>query len=902
MTKKTSLIFKTIFLAIFFACCMTLVACSSAPTYAVTWEVAAHATVKVEGYDSLPSEVEEGTKLVFTVTPESGYKITDVKVNNSKISADKSSGKYTRTVKADTKISVTVEEAVTSVVVTQNPDNLTYYAGDVLDKTGMVVTATYGTGRSETITNYTVSPATFAIGDEGFTVSYHSVTSDSVELTKAVTALVTIDPYGGTVDQALLGAMNAREDILNPQVDETTGIITFEYTKLTADIPLPTAEQITKAGKFVYNGWYNVDREKVTSISKDSELSISVQMLWDAILVDVSRLWLENTTHNNIAGAYLIAELTLEDVETVSLYLYEGNDDVELNGPAVEVGSDGTAMLYFNLSDLGTYENDEGATYEGKWMDIRFKAVIDGKEYNQNISLDHDSPITKVGNAVTDGKNAYALVTYINGKNDDLKIVYKSYTTTHSYSVDDTTLTVSGTANVSAVSGAEALLQGAKARLTFGEKQFVGTINTSGEWTVDVDLTQLAITGVSTGNSISLDILAADDTVLMNIPLQTTGAVDKYDYVGNLFKSDNPCPSVQKWTFGEDGAYEFYVGNIKDWDLNTFYAVVDAGHTLSLDNNVELVADKDGKPQLVFTGTYGFAFTKEEAEAAIAENFYLALQNRNNNYKYPWYSTIGTAENGLTTNFTIVANEADRTFTITCDLTNVGSGDTSDAIDAGDLLYGHLSIAGSGNASDMKINFTPTNIVYNGLVYSLTTGQGSEGWLQALTQLVISEYTTVTMEYTNVTLQAAQDGKPQLVVSGTWQGDAATAQEHIESHFYLSIQANGTWVYPWYSTIGTAENGLATNYVVAVNENGTFTVTCDLTNKGSAEAEFTTETIHYGHISTTGSSAGEQNMVLELTEASVTYEGWVYTLTTGQGSNGWIEALNQIIITEATAA
>ena len=102
------------------------------------------------------------------------------------------------TVRSNTTINVTVEKVVKSIEITTAPDKLTYFDGEAVDTTGMVVTATYENGDVEAVTDYTIEPETLSAGDTSFTVVYQDKEA-VVNLEDTVEYTVTIDPNGETI-------------------------------------------------------------------------------------------------------------------------------------------------------------------------------------------------------------------------------------------------------------------------------------------------------------------------------------------------------------------------------------------------------------------------------------------------------------------------------------------------------------------------------------------------------------------------------------------------------------------------------------------------------------------------------------------------------------------------------
>ena len=69
------------------------------------------------------------------------------------------------------------EKTLQSISISQKPSKLTYLEGESFDKTGMVVTASYDNGTSETVTGYQVSGYTSTPGTKTITVTYGGKTA-----------------------------------------------------------------------------------------------------------------------------------------------------------------------------------------------------------------------------------------------------------------------------------------------------------------------------------------------------------------------------------------------------------------------------------------------------------------------------------------------------------------------------------------------------------------------------------------------------------------------------------------------------------------------------------------------------------------------------------------------------
>ena len=95
------------------------------------------------------------------------------------------------------------EDTVTSIAITTPPTKTSYAYGEAFDPAGMVVTATYASGRTEPVTGYAVEPAgpLTTVGENTITVSYKGSTATlSVTVaSQAITPTVTLSGAEGLV-------------------------------------------------------------------------------------------------------------------------------------------------------------------------------------------------------------------------------------------------------------------------------------------------------------------------------------------------------------------------------------------------------------------------------------------------------------------------------------------------------------------------------------------------------------------------------------------------------------------------------------------------------------------------------------------------------------------------------
>ncbi len=130
-----------------------------------------------------------------TVTPKSGVTLADTATVSglAGYTFTKSGSNFVAT----KTFPATADKTATSIAIDTNPTTMTYGAGDVLDKTGMVVTATYDDASTADVTAETTityaSGSALAKGDTSVTVNYAGLTTTLSGLTvggKSVTVTV----------------------------------------------------------------------------------------------------------------------------------------------------------------------------------------------------------------------------------------------------------------------------------------------------------------------------------------------------------------------------------------------------------------------------------------------------------------------------------------------------------------------------------------------------------------------------------------------------------------------------------------------------------------------------------------------------------------------------------------
>lgn len=373
MTKKKTLLLVVLSL-VFALCCAVFAGCGGTK-YKVEWKIDGEATVAVEGETELPKEVKDGTELVFTVTPADGYAIESVKNGTSNVIAK--DGKYTVTVTKDVTINVKLKKLIESVAVTKNPTKMTYNAGDALDKTGMEVTVTYKNGDKETTTAYSFSPANFSAGDKAFTVSYGGVKSAEVALDATVEGKITLNLAGGHLSNEELAKLPA-----NRVVEDD--IISWTYAEPFAeDFVLPAPTKLVGEIEFPFLRWSGEGIENNT-IAKDTAVNITATVAYETKIVELTSLQLLTEKDGDVTVPYLVLKGEFKAANEVYLYLYEGNDKVELKGPTITKQANSSDFTCkFDLRELAA------TGFTGKWMDIKMCTQIGNHLETQEIDLNN---------------------------------------------------------------------------------------------------------------------------------------------------------------------------------------------------------------------------------------------------------------------------------------------------------------------------------------------------------------------------------------------------------------------------------------------------------------------------------------------------------------------------------
>lgn len=716
MAKKKLLWIIVLAVITVFAVC--LAACGDKATrYSIKWEVSENATVTVEDSDELPSEAKEGSTVSFTVEADKGYEVSAVRVNDRTVSAD-SSGKYNVIIRSDTTIKVETEDNVESVTVSTNPSTMTYYEGQTLDPEGMVVSVKYaGSGKTETVTNYTVvyqNGNAFALGDTSFSVKYLGVESAPVQLTKAVEVLITIDPAGGTLDAAYLSGLQENSELHDVAQDED-GVITFSYSAITSPVELPLFTMWNKGeqtGDFIFLNWnvsLRTGEENIsdTEIAATNLVSRTYTANYIANLVDVTSV--SYVLEENVP--YLVIEGTYKAATQLTLFFHEGNKNITLEGDSfggAEAKRGEAFKLKFDMRKLAEQKDEDGnpIDYLGSWLDIKLVAVMDGIEESQDIS----SNGVDLNQNINDGSYVYKFADY-NGALKAIVTVYFQHEFTFSAEVNkdgDLVVTFTGTVNKEFAGNAVQIDTWSN-----DSDVAVGEIDEDGKYTVELTITD---TPLDTDGYFHLKIVESVDN---------STEVAKPNDEANLPNNDCANDNLEIVNFGliennyglkasnETGTRAFYVGFGK-WGGFVFRGVNEAVEKAEIEITGVTLETKNEKPYLVVSGTYLDTLSNEDITTIMTTDLFAELLNNGDassgSVSTDWTGTQLTYVGTEDAPATVLLEVSEGTWKMYLDLSARNN-------TIGEVLFSHLSFTGSAGTNlestnidtETKITFTETD-------------------------------------------------------------------------------------------------------------------------------------------------------------------------------------------------
>ena len=293
-------------------------------------------------------------------------------------------------------VSVTIRP-ISEMVVTQNPDKMEYYAGEVFDPTGMIITVTYEDGEQAEITDYTYTTDTL-IDDGTITIA-----KNNVKITLTVTVIKITDLQITTqpdkvdyyLDQEfdptgmVVSATYENEDVLeisNYTMDveefDTVGLktITISYAGLSTSLTVtitedPDADKYCACNMTVY--FYGRDEDNTTrawgdfsmvgSITTSALTSEEVQTLYttENSITDGNGVTCNYITHN-------IESIEYQDPVNNAISIIEENTDAVYIGVVKSIDKTDTS----NEASYPETTLTAGSTLVIKCYVLRSEAIV----------------------------------------------------------------------------------------------------------------------------------------------------------------------------------------------------------------------------------------------------------------------------------------------------------------------------------------------------------------------------------------------------------------------------------------------------------------------------------------------------------------------------------------------
>lgn len=881
MSKK-NIILSCLLVVLLVCSCMLMTAC--AKNYEVKWNIDGHATVAVEGEKKLPAKAEENSTITFTAEGKDGYQIASVtyKIGDKERSISAKNGKYTVSVSNDLEIIVKTERAIESVSVTTNPTKMTYYTGEELDPAGMVVSVKYKTNETEAVTNYSINYASdevtaFSRGDTGFTVTYKGIVSAPVTFASPVETKVVLDPAGGKISKTAIDALKANELIHNVAEDEN-GVVSFTFanipTSTPVSLPIENDVQLSEGG-YPFEYWSvksdipTVVGAKVLRI--DNATMATSQTLVARYLV---RLFDVKKVDLAIREGVPYLDVTIKYVSDgeAYVYLYEGNQDISVEGEGVtgKLGEEKTLSL--DLNKLADARTEDDASFEGAWMDIRVNTKIYGEPYSSNVTIDATSNLAEVGKMINDNKNTYRLHYWLNNGNSELKVFFRPYK--YAYSIDAKevdsvpSLVIEGKINT-ALADDFSIYANGKVAIEWGSTTLEGTINADGTWKIVKALEDITMDATVAG---AITFTSADGETVLEAAKLNTGKLDlagcetAFEYANGVYSGERSYATIKTV-----GKYEVAIGC--DWS-EPFLSVVDTTLRITFDK-LELLAEND-KPYAVITGTYGSAYTADTLKAAIS-----AIGSGTNGFDIQQYSTwsylfdsSAFSEGAIPEVMTIGINNG--VLTIKIDISGLTTNNG---------WYWHLR----GDWNSAREWTMGQNITVGDMKYTLGVGAGNglDWGHDRMTIWVENIYEKLTFDKLEL---VAENDKPYAVITGAY-GTKYDTEDKLKAAILeiakvkdgLDIQQFENWTYTYQEGAAFAE-GFPETVTIVYKNDGTYQIKFDI-------SALDTQYGWYLHVNGNNFVASEWTP-----NQSITVGGKTYTLNYGYG---WAINLSCIYIADA---
>ena len=690
--------------------------------YDVEWltvfekEVCEHASISVEGYDTLPTRISAGEEISVTIEGINGYKVHRVKINNRKVTPNEN-GKYVFTVSEKTEVEITLREKVASV----NLPDMEFYAGDKLDRKAVEAEIVYATGRTEKTNKYSViyqneAADSFGLGDTYYTVKVSADRDNlyKVNLKHPVACKGIINPYGGVIANEYFEGLKSNTEITDLKIDEN-GVISFLFTKaLTADIALPTADQISKGegSDFVFKNWSS-------NFKAGTNKSVTATALYDSKLVALESIKFESRTVDGEEIPYLVVTGQFVGAKNVYLYLAEASKGLELSGTSV--GGDSTVRgdsfeLLFDLRETNHKE------YISSWMNIEFKSDLNGFIETQSVVLaDYADTLVDLESFLLYNGYRYEFQTY-DGllKLETNEYFYHGYTM--SYSLNDNgevILTISG--NVVNKYAGNAVKLDIEYDIDGGNRSIDPVyciIDENGDYSVSMNLFGIPLECNAYVHFWIIDSIEEENVIyvgkennLQNEWCENTDLDSKYNNVGLITDGGIRCPNP-------DSTKTYFVGKGK-WGGVVVYGKNDTELSCSTDS-AEIYVE-EGRVKIAVIGSY--TGSKAEIEAELNTWAYDVMEN-------PYAACDGASWDGgwtaHTPDYTITISD-DGTFRFIFDVTDIEWVNTH----AKACYTFHLGRAGTGSGNnanpDLRLtgNLGNSSVTHNGKTYTIISEPGA---------------------------------------------------------------------------------------------------------------------------------------------------------------------------------
>lgn len=691
-----------------------------ASKYEISWAVefdkepSTNAKITVEGYNELPKQIPVGEEITVTIEGTNGYKVHRVKVNNRKIQPNES-GNYVFTVSANTEVEITLRERVESV---KMPD-ITFYAGETIDRKTIEAEIVYATGRTEKTNKYSIvyqsdAADAFTLGDTYYSVKLSADRENlyRIDMKQPVCYKGVIDPFGGVISESYVNALKTNTEIENVTVEDD-GSISFTFTKpLTTDITLPTVDQLTKGegDDFVFQNWS-------CSIPSGTDKSVTATAIYKAMLVNFTGVKLEMREVDGFEIPYLVLSGEFRAANNAYIYLCETNKKIEFSGTVVGGENTKRGDSFELLFDM---RNTNDKDFFGAWLDVKVKAEIDGHIETQDINVtEYGEDFVDLASYVIYDEYRYKFRTYENLLKVETNDCFFYIMSGSLNENGEVILTISG--NV----GPKYAGNFAKLDIEYdaSTNQFVETqyceIDENGNYSVSMNLFSIPIEHNAYIHFWVIDnkedqniLFVGEENNLQNQWCDNTNLNSNYNNVGLITGGGIRCANA-------DATQTYYIGKGK-WGGVVIYGRDDTKFSWST-NSAEIYIE-EGRVKIAVIGSY--TGLKAVMETELATWGYDLMENPN-------AASNGASWDGGWTSHTppyVVTISDEGTFKFIFDVTDIEWFNTHSKA----CYTFHLGKAGTGadnNANpDLKLtsDLGNSSVEYNGKTYTLVSVRGSD--------------------------------------------------------------------------------------------------------------------------------------------------------------------------------